>query len=94
MTKNSAQPKFVSDRRYRDPAAAMSRILELANAAAADADKGRISIGPINRTLLDEGASVAEYLAGLQRAIDEGWLEWHQCRAYVLLTPKGAERFA
>ena len=57
--------KFVADRRYLDPAIAMARILELANAA--EADKGRISIGPISRTLLDEGASVDEYTAGLQR---------------------------
>jgi hypothetical protein len=44
--------------------------------------------------MLDEDASVEEYLAGLQRAINEGWLEWHQCHAYVLFTSKGAERFA
>ena len=84
--------KFTADRRYLDPAVAMARILELANAA--EADKGRISLGPINRTLLDEGASVDEYKAGLQRAIDEGLLEIHLSRAYVMFTPAGAERFA
>ncbi len=94
MLKGEKPPKFVSDRPYGDPATAMARFLELANAAAGDADKGRISIGPINRTMLDEGASVAEYSAGRDRAIDEGFVAWHQCRAYVLLTPKGAERFA
>src|SRR5215470_8670095 len=59
------QPKFISDRRYVDSAAAMARILELAKGA--EADKGRISLGPINRTLLNEGASVEEYRAGLAR---------------------------
>jgi len=83
---------FVSDRRYRDPAIAMARILELANTA--ESDKGRIFLGTINRTLLDEGASVDEYRAGLQRAIDEGLLELHLSRAYVLFTQLGAERFA
>jgi len=87
-----SQAKFVSHRRYRDPIDPMARFLELANAA--DADKGRISIGPINRTMLDEGASVEEYRVGRQRAIDEGLIEMHQSRAYVLFTPKLAERFA
>jgi len=92
MIKGEALPKFVSDRPYRDPAKAMARFLELANAA--EADKGRISIGPINRTMLSEGASVEEYRAGSQRAIDEGLLELHQSRGYVLFTAAGAERFA
>jgi len=35
------QPKFISDRRYREPAIAMDRILELANSVEAP-DKGRI----------------------------------------------------
>jgi len=48
--------EFVSDRPYADVAKAMSRILGVANAA--EADKGRISIGPINRIMLNEGASV------------------------------------
>ena len=38
------QAEFVGDRRYRDPAAAMARFLELTNAA--EAEKGRIPIGP------------------------------------------------
>lgn len=92
MNGKAEPPKFVSDRRYLDAGVTMSRILELANAA--DADQRRISLGPINRTLLNEGASVDEYKAGLQRAIDEGLLELHVSRAYVLFTAAGAERFA
>jgi hypothetical protein len=71
----------------------MERILELANTVEAP-DKGRILLGPINRTLLDEGASADEYRAGLQRAIDEGLLERHVSGAYVIFTLAGAERFA
>jgi len=85
------QPKFISDCRSVASAAAMARILELANGA--EADKGRISLGPINRTL-NEGASVEDYRAGLERAILEELLELHQSRAYVLFAPKGAKRFA
>jgi hypothetical protein len=61
---------------------------------AAEADKGRISIGPINRTMPDEGASVEENRAGLQHAINERLLELHISRAYVMFTAAGAERFA
>ena len=43
-----AHTKFTADRRYADPQTAMARFLELANGL--EADKGRISIGPINRT--------------------------------------------
>lgn len=91
MTANPCS-KFVGDRRYDDAGVAMTRILELANAA--EADKGRISIGPINRTMLDEGASVDEYRAGVQRAIAEGFIEMHASGAYVIFTQMGAEQFA
>jgi hypothetical protein len=40
-----------------------------------------VSLGPINRTLLNEGASVEDYRAGLERAILEELLELHQSRA-------------
>ena len=84
--------KLVTDRRFADPGVAMGRFLELANGL--EADKGRISIGPINRTMLDEGASVEEYVAARDRAVAEGLITMHQSGAYVTLTDKGAERFA
>lgn len=52
---------LVSDRRYADPQIAMTRFLESANGL--KADQGRIPLGAINRTMLDEGASVGEYSA-------------------------------
>ena len=65
----------------------MARILELASAA--EADKGGISIGPINRAILNEGASVPEYRAGLQRAIDQGFIAWHSMPCRCALHIKG-----
>ena len=41
------------------------------------------------------GVTIAqEYRACLQHAIDEGFIAWHQCHAYVLFKPKAAEGFA
>ena len=84
--------KFVIDRRYADPRVAMGRFLEIANGL--EADKGRISIGPINRTMLDEGASVAEYVAARDLAVTEGFITMQLSGAYVSFTEKGAVRFA
>jgi hypothetical protein len=82
----------IADRRFADPVIAMHRFLEIANGL--EADRGRISIGPINRTMLDEGARVDEYVAARDLAIAEGFITLHLSRAYVLFTDKGAERFA
>jgi hypothetical protein len=84
--------KFVSDRRYADPQVAMARFLEIANGL--EADQGRISIGPINRAMLDDGASVAEYITARDLAVADGLVELHPSGAYVIFTQKGAERFA
>jgi hypothetical protein len=43
--------------------------------------------------MLDEGATVAEYVAARDLAVDEGFITMHLSRAYVLFTEKGAERF-
>jgi hypothetical protein len=84
--------KFISDRRYADPRIAMGRFLEIASIL--EADQGRVPIGPINRTMLDEGTSVNEYIAGRDLAIAEGLIELHPSGAYVIFTEKGAEQFA
>jgi hypothetical protein len=81
---------LVADRRYSDPRSAMRRFLEIANGL--EAQDGRISIGPINRTMLDEGASVEEYIAARDLAVTEGFITMHLSRAYVLFTEKGADR--
>jgi hypothetical protein len=70
----------------------MARFLEIANGL--EAQNGRIPIGPINRTMLDEVASVDEYVAARDLSLAEGLITLHLSRAYVLFTEKGAERFA
>jgi hypothetical protein len=47
------------------------------------------AVGAINSPLLAEGASVPERARSTKASS-----KWHQCHAYVLLTPKGPERFA
>ena len=45
---------------------------------AAEADQRRILVGPLNRVLLDEGATVAEYGERLKLALAEGLRELHR----------------
>jgi hypothetical protein len=57
--------------------------------------EGRIHIEKINGPmLLAEKATPAEYKAGLDRAIAEGWLVLHESGTYVKFTQAGAELFA
>ena len=43
--------------------------------------------------LFKEGASPAEYKAGLNLTIARGWLELHESGTFVRFTPTGAELF-
>jgi hypothetical protein len=86
--------KFSSDRPYADPEKAARKLLEIANATEAP-QEGRIHIEKINGPMLfKEGASPAEYGAGLRYAIDNGWLVLHESGTFVTFTPAGAELFA
>ena len=85
--------KFKEDRQFADPAAAMVKLLEIANGLEAD-HGGRISVGAINHAFLDAGGNVNEYGAAMHRAVADGWLEMHPSGAYVKLTQKGADFFA
>jgi len=40
--------------------------------------------------LFRDGGSPAEYGAGMELAIERGWLEMHRSGTYVTLTPTGA----
>ena len=74
--------KFSTDRPYADPEAAARKLLEIANTIEAVQD-GRIHIEKINAPMLyKEGASPAEYGAGLL-AIDKGWLLLHESGTFV-----------
>jgi hypothetical protein len=48
----------------------------------------------INALLHPGSGSPDEYVAGLQMAINRGWLEIHRSGTYVKFTEAGAEPFA
>jgi hypothetical protein len=85
--------KFVTDSHFADPDAAARKLVEIANATDAVQD-GRIYIELINAAFLQAGGSPAEYRAGLERAISQGWLWRHESGTYLKFTPVGAELFA
>jgi hypothetical protein len=86
--------KFVGNRPYANPEAAARKLLEIANSAEAVQD-GRIYIEKVNEPFLFEcGGSPTEYGAGLQIAIEHGWLWKHESGTYVKFTPAGAELFS
>ena len=85
--------KFVQPRPFADPEVAARKIIEIANGVEAAQD-GRIHIEKINWPFLQAGGSADEYVAGLQMAIDRGWLEIHRSGTYVKFTQAGAELFA
>jgi hypothetical protein len=85
--------KFVEPSHFTDPDAAARKLVEIANAAEAVQD-GRIHIELINAPFMEAGGTPAEYRAGLDRAIDSGWLHRHESGVYVKFTPAGAELFA
>jgi hypothetical protein len=67
--------KVAAARPYAAPEAAARKLLEIANSVEAVMD-GRIYIELINGPMLFEfKATPAEYKAGLDLAIDSGWLE-------------------
>jgi len=86
--------KLVTERPYADPEKAAHKLLEIANSVEAVQD-GRIHIEKINGPMLfKEGASPAEYKAGLDLAITRGWLWLHESGTFVKFTPAGAQLFA
>jgi hypothetical protein len=86
--------KFATDRPYADPEAAARKILDIANATPAP-QEGRIHIEKINGPMLFEhNATPAEYKAGLDLAIERGWLRLDRSGTFVKFTQAGAEMFA
>jgi hypothetical protein len=56
---------------------------------------GRIYIELINGPMLFEHkATPAEYTAGLNLAIERGWIEMHESGTFVRFTQVGADLFA
>jgi len=86
--------KFATPRPHADPEAAARKLIELANSVDAVQD-GRIHIELINGLFLFEfTGSPQEYGAGLNLAIERGWLDKHESGTYVKFTQAGADLFA
>ena len=86
--------KYAADRPYADPEKAARKILEIANSVEPVQD-GRIHIELINGPFLfKERGAPAEYRAGLNLAIERGWLWMHESGTFVKFTQAGADLFA
>jgi hypothetical protein len=82
------------ERPFADPEKAARKLLEIANATEAVQD-GRIHIEKINGPFLFlERGTPAEYKAGLDLAIERGWLVLHESGTFVGFTQTGADLFA
>ncbi len=85
--------KLTDHRPYADPDAAARRVMEIANSV--EAAQGVIHIEKINGPMLfKDGATPDEYWVGLQRAIEKGWITYHESGTFVTFTPAGADLFA
>jgi hypothetical protein len=81
--------KFAKPRPYADPETAARKLIEIANTIEAIQD-GRLHIEKINAPFLAVGGSPAEYMAGLDLAIAQGWLWRHDSGMYLKFTQTGA----
>jgi hypothetical protein len=76
---------------YANPETAARKLVEIANSVGAVQD-GRIFIELINWPFLHElKGSPSEYKAGLDLAIERGWLVLHEFGTYVKFTQVGAD---
>jgi hypothetical protein len=86
--------KFVQPRPYADPEPAARKLIEIANSVEPVQD-GRIHIEMLNGPMLFEHkATPGEYKAGLDLAIEKGWLVLHESGTFVRFTQVGADLFA
>ena len=86
--------KFATERPYSDPEKAARKIVEIANSVEAVQD-GKIYIELINGPFLyREKGTPDEYKAGLDLAIERGWLVLHESGTFVRFTQAGADLFA
>ncbi|MGC0395921.1 MULTISPECIES: hypothetical protein [Bradyrhizobium] len=83
--------RHVEQRPYADPEAAARKLIELA-ASIPPVQDGRIHIEKINApflyTLKGRGA---EFGAGIDYAVEKGWLELHESGTYVRLLAPGQD---
>ena len=86
--------KFINDRPYSDPEKAAREIVEIANSVEVVQD-GKVYIELINGPFLyREKGTPDEYKAGLDLAINRGWLVLHESGTFVRFTQGGSDLFA
>ncbi|OKO69020.1 hypothetical protein [Bradyrhizobium sp. AS23.2] len=77
--------KLAAERTFANPEAAARKLVELA-AGIEPVQDGRIHIEKINAPFLYKlKASGPEFGAGIQHAVERGWLELHESGTYVRL---------
>ncbi|MBR0696754.1 hypothetical protein [Bradyrhizobium lablabi] len=86
--------KFADTRPYADPEKAARKIMEIANGLEPYMDH-RLLIERLNEPMLFEfKATPAEWKAGLDLAIERGWLVLHESGTYAKFTQAGKDLFA
>jgi hypothetical protein len=82
--------KFHEERPFAKPEAAARKLLEIV--LAKDIDVGQYTYtGVTNSTFLQAGGDVAEYVAGRDYAVAQGWFEVDQSGTRVILLQAGAD---
>ena len=74
--------KFVEPSPFNDPDAAARKLVEIANTIE-PAQDGRIYIELVNAAFLKAGGTAEQFRAGIQRAVDKGWMVRHVSGTYV-----------
>jgi hypothetical protein len=86
--------KFIEPRAYADPEAAARKIVEIAYGLG-DVWDGRLFTEKLNFPMLTEfGASPAEWRAGIDIAVANGWLWAHESGTYYRFTQAGKDLLA
>jgi len=86
--------KFVQPSPYSDPAAAARKIMEIANSLEPYMD-GRLLTEKLNAAMLYEHKALpAQYGAGIQYCVDNGWLTQHMSGFWFYFTQRGKDLFA
>ncbi|WP_316172163.1 MULTISPECIES: hypothetical protein [unclassified Bradyrhizobium] len=86
--------RFVELRPYANPEAAARKIIDIANGLG-DVWDGRLYTEKLNWPMLFElGATPSEWRAGIDLAVQKGWLWMHESGTYYKFTQDGKDLFA
>jgi hypothetical protein len=85
--------KYVETSPLSDPATAARKLIEIASGV--EPVQGRIHIEKVNGPFLFQvKGTPAQYKAGLNRAIELGWIDVHESGTFLTFTQAGADLFA